>query len=972
MSTLIYSPKVTIRIHSTKTGKTVDVSDDVQSGSVTRTLGPSISTADFTLLNRGHKYEGMFTPMDRVVIYMRRVKSMLVFSGYLDDVPLWSALPNSLSFRASCTLKILQNFYWDPGTPQAQALFNEDSGRRDMQDGGLALHAINLMTTVVGWSKERIHIAAVPDDWFARLEKLADQMVSESDLARMALEVGSSSFLGGTSPSVGTFSKITGIGPGTGTLPATRGAISSFGGPGGGAYGEMALTGESGTSPRDEWYCAMRWPYVTEEGKPKKGVDVGAAKAWWMDRRIMVVSPRTGKAVVLRAADWGPHINTNRVIDVSPAALNALGIDTDEVVHISFAEESGKTAPLGVVNLAAAQDATGDGISIQSQNAGSPGVVKTGWGAPGDGRNMRTITVEGFTITVHHQAVDKFAGFITDLVNVLGYKPKTIYGYNARKIAGSSTWSNHAYGAAIDIDPDDNPRVAVGTAPYTLPKPPKIIQYARKWGLKWGGEYQNSKDYMHFEVLGAPSTGSYDTSIKPPAGAAQPGTDVASQGQGAATRKWVSPIEKPWHISAHFGDGGSHWANGHSGTDFSNYGAGARIRPVGPGVVHASGFDASAYGNHITIDHGKGVYTFYAHMQGPTLLEVGDRVDIDGTLGYVGETGNTSGPHVHLELRLDADTYDAALKSGGIEKYIVGDLAPPRGVGGSTLSPDVAAVTGGTADGTTGGALTAPDLSNIGGGLFNVFDWYMHSADDVASLILQGNRALMNDRPVNSSIHTYMSAGQRDYCSAPNGDFIAWFPDYFGHYKTAGKMIVQPIEIDISSPPSIRWSDRALKTHQFVLGSISGVSGGIPPIVEQYQTAGLASVELPELMKAILNIDDEEASSLASAVLSRYGARPNSTSVPEITGPRQEFFMAVKEFSTNWAQQWRTSINITFMPEMYPGMLAVFPSYGIQGYVREVTHSFDMTGGFRTTVSAAPWSSIGKKGPGAMVKGAPL
>src|SRR3954468_16578747 len=114
MVSLVYAPKVTIRIFSTKLNTVVDVSEDIQTWNVHRALGPSVSTADWTLLNGGGKYNGIFSPMDRVVIYARRLKTVQIFSGYLDTVPLWSALINNVRFRASCTMKILQNFFWDP------------------------------------------------------------------------------------------------------------------------------------------------------------------------------------------------------------------------------------------------------------------------------------------------------------------------------------------------------------------------------------------------------------------------------------------------------------------------------------------------------------------------------------------------------------------------------------------------------------------------------------------------------------------------------------------------------------------------------------------------------------------------------------------------------------------------------------------------------------------------------------------
>lgn len=965
MTSLVYAPSVTVRIFSTKLGKTVDVSEDCASGSVTRVVN-GVSTAEFTLLNRGRKYEGLFSPMDRVVIYMRRIRAMIVFSGYLDEVPLWSALPTEARYNASCTMKLLQNFYWDPGTPAAQSLFIQSAGvdKATLNDGGLAGRAVKLLTDVVAWPAQKIHIGAIPEDWYEAVAAIKEEYVTEAELARTALRIGGTSYLSGTTPTANSYSSVEGIGPGTGTLPATSGKISYFAGPGtSDATGKMALTGEPGTAPRDVWYVAMRWPYVNENLTRKPGVDVAAAQNWWRDRRILISSPTTGKAIVGRAADWGPNISTGRVIDVSKEALQALGVSTDSVVHIGFVGSDDKTAQLGPIDMSSVPVGP---VAPVSTAGGIPGAITSGWGSRGDASNMVTVTAAGCRFTVHKLCAPKFVGFVNDLKSILGYQPRSIGGFADRNIANSSSTSNHAFGAAIDIDPGDNPRYASPSGgPYKLPKPPEIIQLARKWGLGWGGEYRNSKDYMHFEDIGDP--GNTGTNYGPaPAGS----TAVT---KASKPRMWQPPIKKPWTITAKFGEKGPSWANGHSGTDFANGSSGAQIHPVGPGVVKAKQTLDSSYGNSITIDHGKGVFTFYAHMINPSTLALGSPVDINSTLGQVGETGNITGPHVHLELRLDTDSYTSALGSGGIEKYIqgVGTSAPPRGVTGSTLADDAAI---GDVDGTgsIGGEGVTNPLENIGGGLLNVAAWEA-SGPTQAGLILTGHRALMNDEPVMNTLSNYMGSGFREFCSAPNGDFIGWFPDFYGHFKMAGKMIISPLEISLESPPVIRWGDQNLKTHHFVTGSTTGYSNNSGQVEIMSMSAGIASVEDVRLLKHLLNVTQEEAEAISATTLKRYGARPTSEGMANIPQGEAEFYKACMGFIENWSEQWRTTINVTFMPEMFPGMLACFPVYGIQGYVREVSHSWDYQGGgFNTQISAAPWSSIGDKGPGALPKGAPL
>lgn len=56
-------------------------------------------------------------------------------------------------------------------------------------------------------------------------------------------------------------------------------------------------------------------------------------------------------------------------------------------------------------------------------------------------------------------------------------------------------------------------------------------------------------------------------------------------------------------------------------------------------------------GNHVTIDHGNGVHSLYAHLRrGSVRVAVGDRVSAGDVIGEVGNSGNTSEPHLHFQL----------------------------------------------------------------------------------------------------------------------------------------------------------------------------------------------------------------------------------------------------------------------------------------------------------------------------------
>jgi hypothetical protein len=76
-----------------------------------------------------------------------------------------------------------------------------------------------------------------------------------------------------------------------------------------------------------------------------------------------------------------------------------------------------------------------------------------------------------------------------------------LYGgaYNYRRISGSNSLSLHAWGAAIDLDPDHN-RLGKVWKPDTGMMPMEVVAIFEAEGWKWGGRFTNRKDCMHFQA----------------------------------------------------------------------------------------------------------------------------------------------------------------------------------------------------------------------------------------------------------------------------------------------------------------------------------------------------------------------------------------------------------------------------------------------------------------------------------------
>lgn len=77
------------------------------------------------------------------------------------------------------------------------------------------------------------------------------------------------------------------------------------------------------------------------------------------------------------------------------------------------------------------------------------------------------------------------------------------WGYAYRPVRGYTTLSYHAFGLAIDLNAPAHPLGRVGT--FSLRQRRKIRRLAKKYGLRWGGDYNGRKDEMHFECLLTPA-----------------------------------------------------------------------------------------------------------------------------------------------------------------------------------------------------------------------------------------------------------------------------------------------------------------------------------------------------------------------------------------------------------------------------------------------------------------------------------
>jgi peptidase M23-like protein len=126
--------------------------------------------------------------------------------------------------------------------------------------------------------------------------------------------------------------------------------------------------------------------------------------------------------------------------------------------------------------------------------------------------------------------------------------------------------------------------------------------------------------------------------------------DIETGCDQVAAGPWTNPLGKAsYRKTAGFGACSHLWGNCHTGQDMA-LPSGAEVYAASAGQVIRSSW-GGAYGNLVKIQHADGVQTWYAHLTDST-VQPGTAVEPGTLIGHSGSTGNTTGPHLHFEVRV--------------------------------------------------------------------------------------------------------------------------------------------------------------------------------------------------------------------------------------------------------------------------------------------------------------------------------
>ncbi|MET7711747.1 LysM peptidoglycan-binding domain-containing M23 family metallopeptidase [Streptomyces sp. NPDC005407] len=139
---------------------------------------------------------------------------------------------------------------------------------------------------------------------------------------------------------------------------------------------------------------------------------------------------------------------------------------------------------------------------------------------------------------------------------------------------------------------------------------------------------------------GSSDSGS-DSSAQSSSGDSASASQISSSGFTAPVDG--ATVTTPYHMT------GAMWSSGyHTGVDFAAS-SGTTVKAVGAGTVVSAGW-GGAYGNEVVIQHSDGTYSQYAHLSS-LAVSAGQSVSGGQQIGLSGSTGNSSGPHLHFEIR---------------------------------------------------------------------------------------------------------------------------------------------------------------------------------------------------------------------------------------------------------------------------------------------------------------------------------
>lgn len=927
-NTLVYSPDVRIVIAHTvgPVAQQFDVSNDIVRGTVIRKENAA-STLIWQCHNKNLRYtNGMinnapiFSRMDRVVCYMKRAGTWIqVFSGYLDSVPYLQLYPSIVQFKATCTLKRLIYYYWNPGLPESISIFNQfnsasqatggdgqaggstSSGgtTNKYSDTGLGNLLSSLLVTVGHWDPSTVHIQNFPSGF---MDLLTLQMQQQQQNNNQAVEYFKQLMGVGDTPAPGAAGGYnTGAGaPGPSMIPAAAGGV---GAPSAAGTGSQAF-------------------YVQEI--------VAACDALGM----------------------GPNTtNLNLSTGVQQAAVAGEG-SRDQATQAAFQQtqqvaQNYQTAMKG-------QDAAILGVATAIVESGLRNLANTAVAGSQDIPNDGT-GHDGTSVGLFQQTEGNNWGTLAQRMNPR--QSATMFFTRLQ----SYDWRNLDPGVACwDVQRAADAGGYEGKIDAAIPQATQLVQQYRNANATPGSSTQST-------VTGSLPT-QQATSLAAPLGIS---------GTGALNNPTASP-------NVILTSGGANGTGPTGGLGAPTVGGATGTRPnpdsegaiafaaskiglpyvwggTGPNGYDCSGLLQAAFQSiGLAIGRDTTAQARSGQSISPAGIQRGDALQCEGgghTMLWLGDgtiiEAATEGVPIHRRA-----AYVSPSAASGIFRYCQNGGAIP-GVGGAITGapynnpqvsgpgnpPSIVLASQGGVNGGSAPGSNEPIARNLFAYIFQPQTFMT----DVSFMYSRASpeKDFINSQPLMQAVQSVAGASLRNFASAPNGDFIAYYPDFFGMDGKPAVFLLEDVEL---KDLTLNFSDDALATHVYVNGDLSMV-GETDATLGWLQTMGYATIENQMLYQRMRLVSPGDLENMTGqALMARFGVRPIEVTMAMAGTQELEFLLAVRLFMEKWAAQYQSSVGMTFMPDLFPGMRVLFTNHNLQVYVQEVTHHFDFEQGFSTDV----------------------
>lgn len=912
LGTFIYAPNIRIVIgHVNALGVTMqyDVSADLVNFQLIRPEN-SAATFIFTLQNRGLRYTPpgqppFFSRMDRIVVYMYKTAWVQTFSGYIDTVPYKQLYPGPVQFKATCTIKRLMHTWINPALPATQNIFAQFADGAQMVSGD--------------------GTAGSTDSGIGNLLEALLTLVGNWSPTNIHIQNFPLNFWNFINQQLARYSQQNQ----NNQQDLKTMILGSNTSPGPGSYAGMPST--AGTPG----------PYA-----PTGTGDVPIAGTTFYMEQIIAACDNHGQ---------GPLAEAN---DVAASLIQAG--DTGET------DESGGMTHDDANNKAWEQ-ITQTGKQLQDHDKDSDGAILA---------TACAMALTGAGVTIRNQANVAAIGstnFPNDGLSTMGsgcgiflmqnswgpaqvrMNPKQAANMWFSALSNIPGWRSMDGGQVCAQIMQDSNAVAYDAA---IKLATQMVQGFRTSG---GAEAASVAD----DGVPGTSIGTDTLGGSLSAGLAAPSSITG----GTRTVGGATSVPAPGSVLGVVNPttSSSPQPNSEGAINFMKtclglpYVWGAK----GPAAYDCSGLMEMGF-KAIGLDIGASTYEQAAQVPSVPISSAqrGDMIQVENgghTFMWMGDGTIIEAAQSGIPIHHVPNPYPTSSWSGVYRACLNGGPNPsapfnsPFGMGPG-VPPSAVDQVGGL-----GGTGAGPASEGIARNLFS----YMFQPQQFANataMMFQGEKAFIEGEPLLQMVQAVASAGLRSWSSAPNGDFIAWYPDYFGLDGKPAVLALSDIEL---KDCTINFSDDALTTHVYVNGDfLHGLSSDSPEhqLDGWLTTSGVATVEDEWLFQRITAVAPSDIGNLSGTeIMYKFGVRPLSQTFSMAGDPSLELMLAIYVFQQKWAQQFQTTISMTFMPELFPGMRIELIGHNLQAYVSSVSHSGDYVQGFSTQATIiAPSNPMGK------------